>query len=101
MPGGAKPPIPPRSIRQAPPDELRRLTVDGNFGGSYERPEAEELEVWRPGGAEERDLLEHGWRTEAWAGRAGGAGHRHGAGGRRRDRRRTPGGRRDRPSRGP
>ena len=40
-----KPPVAPSLIRQAPPDELRRLTVDGVFGGSYERPEAEVLEV--------------------------------------------------------
>ena len=34
MPKGVKPLIPQSVIRQAPPAELRRLTVDGSFGGS-------------------------------------------------------------------
>ena len=65
MPKGVKPPIPQRVIRQAPPAELRRLTVDGSFGGSYERPDVEVLEVWRAGVAEVRDLIENGWVKDA------------------------------------
>ena len=61
MPDGQKPLIPQRVIRQAPPAELRRLTVDGSFGGSYHRPEAEVLELWSTGVAEVRDLIENGW----------------------------------------
>lgn len=64
MPDGVKPPIPPRIIRQAPPAELRRLTVDGSFGGSYQRPDEEVLEVWRTGVAEVRDLIENGWHND-------------------------------------
>ena len=65
MPKGVKPPIPQRMIRQAPPAELRRLTVDGTFGGSYERPDEEVLEVWRTGVAEVRELIENGWANDA------------------------------------
>src|SRR2546429_688598 len=55
-------PLSPQQIhRQAPPAELRRLTVDGSFGGSYERPDEEVLELWRTGVAEVRDLIENGW----------------------------------------
>jgi creatinine amidohydrolase len=39
------------------------LTVDGSFGGSYQRPEEEVLEVWRTGVAEVRDLIENGWHS--------------------------------------
>jgi len=61
MPKGVKPLVPQAVTRQAPPAELRRLTVDGSFGGSYERPDAEVLELWRTGVAEVRDLIENGW----------------------------------------
>jgi creatinine amidohydrolase len=64
MPDGVKPLIPQRIIRQAPPDELRRLTVDGSFGGSYQRPDSEVLDVWRTGVAEVRDLIENGWNKD-------------------------------------
>ena len=64
MPKGVKPLIPQRVIRQAPPAELRRLTVDGSFGGSYERPDDEVLELWRTGVAEVRDLIENGWNKD-------------------------------------
>ena len=64
MPKGVKPLIPQTVIRQAPPVELRRLTVDGSFGGSYERPDAEVLELWRTGVAEVRDLAKIFDRTE-------------------------------------
>src|SRR5437660_10506150 len=60
MPDGQKPLIPQRVTRQAPPAELRRLTVAGSFGGSYHRPEAEVLELWITGVAEVRDRIENG-----------------------------------------
>jgi creatinine amidohydrolase len=43
------------------PAEVRRALGDGSFGGSYERPDAEMLELWSVGVAEVRDLLESGW----------------------------------------
>jgi len=61
MPKGVKPLIPQSVIRQAPPAELRRITVDGSFGGSYERPDEEVLELWRTGVSEVRELIENGW----------------------------------------
>src|SRR5438045_3425984 len=41
--------------------DLLRLAVDGRCGGSYERPDAEVLELWRTGVSEVRDLIENGW----------------------------------------
>ena len=49
----------------APASPKPRLTVDGSFGGSYERPDEEVLEVWRTGVAEVRDLIENGWVKDA------------------------------------
>ena len=43
------------------PGELRRLVGDGSFGGFYERPDAEVLELWRAGVEEVRELLVHGF----------------------------------------
>jgi creatinine amidohydrolase len=41
--------------------EMRRLAGDGSFGGWYERPDEEMLEIWEAGVAEVRELLESGW----------------------------------------
>ena len=47
--------------RSAEPAEIRRVLGDGCFGGFYERPEDEVLELWRAGVDEARELLESGW----------------------------------------
>ena len=47
--------------RNADPLEVRRLLGDGCFGGDYERPDDEVLELWRAGVDEARALLESGW----------------------------------------
>ena len=39
------------------PQELSRVAGDGSFGGWYERPEEEMLELWRAGVEEVRELL--------------------------------------------
>jgi creatinine amidohydrolase len=39
------------------PQELRRVAGDGSFGGWYERPEEEMLELWRAGVEEVREVL--------------------------------------------
>lgn len=61
MPDAAKPLVSPRAIRQASAARVRQLTVDGSFGGSYQRPDADVRAVWEAGIAEVRDLLENGW----------------------------------------
>jgi creatinine amidohydrolase len=43
------------------PEAARRYLGDGNFGGYYERPEAEMLAIWAEAVAETRSLLEGPW----------------------------------------
>ena len=51
-----------RSTRWATtPRDVRRALGDGTFGGSYERPDEEMLQLWEVAVAEVRDLLESGW----------------------------------------
>ena len=61
MPETGKPLVSQRALKQSSAEGVRKLTVDGTFGGSYERPEADVLAVWEAGVAEVRDLLENGW----------------------------------------
>jgi creatinine amidohydrolase len=41
-----------------PPFEVRTLIEDGNFGGRYQRDDAEMLEIWNVAVQETRALLE-------------------------------------------
>ncbi len=43
------------------PDAVRRYLGDGNFGGYYERPDADMLAIWAEAVAETRALLEGPW----------------------------------------
>ncbi len=43
------------------PRALRKAAGDGSFGGRYERPDGDMLEVWRVGVDEVRAALESGW----------------------------------------
>jgi creatinine amidohydrolase len=43
------------------PREFRRLAEDGSFGGFYERPDEEMLQIWEAAVDEVRELLESGW----------------------------------------
>ena len=61
MPGEAKPVISRGVIAQATPADIRALTVDGSFGGSYELSDEIMAEIWATGVAEVRELLESGW----------------------------------------
>lgn len=60
-PAGQKPMTDLVRLRQLSPRELREYLGDGNYGGLYERPEADLLELWRVAVEETRDLLEWGW----------------------------------------
>lgn len=64
MPDEVKPLVALRSLRQATPDEVRRLTVDGTYGGSYQRSDEDALAVWEAGVAEVRELIESGWARD-------------------------------------
>jgi len=48
----------------AGPDQLRAVIGDGSFGGLYQRPDEEMLQIWEAGVEEVRKLLESGWRRE-------------------------------------
>ncbi len=48
-------------MRVAGPEGVRRLLGDGNFGGLYERPDADMLAIWAVAVAETRALLEGPW----------------------------------------
>ena len=48
-------------IAQASSADVRALTGDGTFGGSYALPDEVMAEIWQTGVAEVRELLENGW----------------------------------------
>ncbi len=55
---GAKPMVDVNQLRALPPFEVRLMLDDGNFGGRYQRDDAEMLELWEVAVRETRDLLE-------------------------------------------
>lgn len=60
-PEGARPVADLERLRASPPDAVRRLLGDGNFGGLYQRPDAEMLDIWAVAVAETREILAEGW----------------------------------------
>ncbi len=42
-------------------EALRAYLGDGNFGGWYQRPDAEMLEIWQIAVGETRALIENNW----------------------------------------
>lgn len=61
MPSGQKPMVDFARMRVMDPPSVRRLLGDGNFGGRYERPDEEMLEIWATAVTETRALLEGPW----------------------------------------
>ena len=62
LPEGHKPPLEGLDT-VTDPAEFRRLAGDGSFGGFYERPDVEMLEIWDAAVAEVRAQLESGWAS--------------------------------------
>jgi creatinine amidohydrolase len=60
-PSGAKKMTDLDTLRLLPPAEVRRVLGDGNFGGLYQRPDAEMLALWQVAVTETRDLIEGPW----------------------------------------
>ena len=58
---GAKPPIDYRRYALMGPRAAREHAGDGNFGGFYERPEADVLAMWEIAVQETRALIEGPW----------------------------------------
>lgn len=48
-------------LRLLGPKQLREYLGDGNYGGFYERPDADVLAIWQVAVEETRELLEKGW----------------------------------------
>src|SRR5437667_391604 len=57
-----KPLVTADQLRARDPAGVRELLGDGSYGGRYQRPDEEVLEIWRTGVEEVRELLESGWR---------------------------------------
>jgi creatinine amidohydrolase len=61
MPPGSKAHTSRELVAQATPDDIRALTGDGSFGGSYALSDEIMTEIWQTGVDEVRELLETGW----------------------------------------
>ena len=61
-PAAVKPPVDLARYRLLAPREARELAGDGNFGGSYARPDADVLRLWEAAVQETRELIEGPWR---------------------------------------
>ena len=62
QPSQMKPMIDMNRMRTMSPEAVRNYLGDGNFGGYYERPDADMLALWSVAVEETRELLESGWR---------------------------------------
>lgn len=60
-PEGRKPMLDLARFQQLDPGAKRILLGDGNYGGLYERPDAEMLAIWDVAVAETRDVIAEGW----------------------------------------
>ncbi len=61
LPSTPKPMLDTTAARLLGPHAFRQAIGDGNFGGRYQRSDAEMLAIWRVGVEETRGLLETGW----------------------------------------
>ena len=61
QPASRKPMVDFDRMRVMAPEGVRALLGDGNFGGLYERPDADMLAIWEVAVAETRALLEGPW----------------------------------------
>jgi len=48
-------------LRLLPPKQVRDHIKSGNYGGAYQKPDAEVLALWEVAVAETRELMENGW----------------------------------------
>jgi creatinine amidohydrolase len=61
MPSGGKPVVSRDVVGLASPADIRELTVDGSFGGSYALDDDVMTEIWQTGVDEVREMLSDGW----------------------------------------
>jgi creatinine amidohydrolase len=63
LPDGGRPMTPIEQIRMMDPAALKKHLGDGNFGGRYQRSDAEVLALWQVAVEETRALLNGSWGT--------------------------------------
>lgn len=56
-----KPMLEPSRVHSLPPAKARAYIGDGNYGGRYQRADAEMLAIWRTGVLETRDVIANNW----------------------------------------
>jgi len=61
MPDAQKPMIDIAKYQRIDPGAKKKLIGDGNFGGLYQRDDAELMAMWEIAVAETRDLIESDW----------------------------------------
>jgi creatinine amidohydrolase len=61
VPQEAKPMLPLDTLRSMDPVQARQFLGDGNFGGRYQRSDAEMTAIWQVAVDETRELLVSGW----------------------------------------
>jgi len=61
QPEGRKPMVDLDRLRSRTPDAARLMLGDGNFGGVYQRPDEEMLDIWAEAVQETRDIMQDGW----------------------------------------
>ncbi len=57
-PQETKAPVDLNLLRTLPPQKVKDLIGDGNYGGAYEKPDDQMLDVWRAGVAETRRVID-------------------------------------------
>ncbi|UBV44296.1 creatininase family protein (plasmid) [Deinococcus taeanensis] len=61
LPGGEKAPADLNVLRLLAPQELRAYLGEGNYGGRFQRPDADMQAIWDVAVSETRALLDGGW----------------------------------------
>jgi creatinine amidohydrolase len=61
QPRGVKAPVDAGRLRRLDPAGVRACLGDGNFGGAYEKPDADMRAIWDAAVLETRELLEQEW----------------------------------------
>ncbi|MGH9781949.1 MAG: creatininase family protein, partial [Candidatus Acidiferrales bacterium] len=62
LPGGQKPMIDIARMRMMDSAGVRAYLGDGNFGGVYQKPDEQMMQMWRAGVEETREALEGPWQ---------------------------------------
>jgi creatinine amidohydrolase len=62
-PDGVKPMVDVGLLKACAPEAARALLGDGNFGGAWQKPDADMLALWKTGVEETREALEGPWPT--------------------------------------